>query len=78
MIVYSDNKSSIEITHDGYKNNSKHYDTLLLYVQDFINRKEVILEKINTKDNFIDLFSKFCDNTAFYRHFNNLNLQKLE
>lgn len=65
LIIKSDNSSAIEISKAGFKNNSKHYNTVLLYVKDFIERNEVKVIKVNSSENIADWFTKFVSHSQF-------------
>lgn len=62
-----DNKSAMMIAENlGSKKNSKHYSTTLLFINDNIKRKEVVMEYVPTAENVADLYTKFVVNPAFY------------
>ena len=60
-----DNKSALDISEDGFKKNSRHYDVSLLFVKDFIQRNVVKLSKVHTTQNLADMFTKFPDYNIF-------------
>jgi hypothetical protein len=63
--LYCDNSSSIDISNNGLKKNSKHYANALLYIKDFMIRQEIDISKISSKDNLADLFTKFTSHSVF-------------
>jgi len=73
--MYVDNKSSKRIADQSVKRKSKHYPVALLFVNDFIERKELKLHKINSDQNVADLNTKFVTNPLFYRYIDLLNFE---
>ena len=67
--LLNDNKSAIDIGEHGFKKNSKHYDTCLLWVKDKLERNAISLSKVVSNQNLADLFTKFpyYDNFSFFK-----------
>lgn len=61
----NDNRSAIDIGENGFKKNSKHYDTCLLWVKDQIDRNAITLGKVSSTHNLADLFTKFPNYESF-------------
>ena len=66
MMIYSDNQSSINIATEGLKKNSKHYNTNLLMIKDYVERNEVVLKQVQGRINIADVMTKFVDHNTFY------------
>lgn len=62
--LFCDNRA-IEISVEGLKKNSKHYNTNLLFLRDYIKRGEIHLERINSSENLADICTKFVGHTQF-------------
>lgn len=69
-----DNKSAIEIVkpleelrdrESTSKKNPRHYDLALLYVRDFLERKECELDHVPANKNVADIMTKFVDHAQF-------------
>ena len=73
--VYCDNQSALDISKEGLKKNSKHYNLSLLFVQDYLERGELNLDKVLGAENVADLMTKFVDHSTFYKHFFKLRMQ---
>lgn len=70
--MFCDSKSAISIASDGFKSNSKHYSKSLLYVNDYVKRNEVHIEKVNSSANLADVMTKFLDHNQFKVIFDSL------
>lgn len=57
--LYCDNQSTVNISHDGFKRGSRHYNICLLYIKDYIDSGRAELGKIATTKNIADVFTKF-------------------
>ena len=57
--VYCDSQSAIHLTKDQmYHERTKHIDVKYHFIRDTIAEKKVLIQKINTKDNPADMFTK--------------------
>lgn len=57
--IYCDNAAAIELSKNPvYKFNTKHIDIKYHYVREVIKNKEIVLEKIDTKENLADIMTK--------------------
>lgn len=66
--LYCDNSATLLIAREGLKKNSSHYDLTLLYIQDFLDRNELILNKTGMQDNVADIMTKFVTHQVFNNH----------
>ena len=69
--IFADNKGSKYIAERSVGSGSKHYQLSVLYINDFIERKEVTIQAVKSEDNVADLFTKFVSNKLFY-HFRSM------
>ena len=57
--IYCDSQSAIYLTKDQmYHERTKHIDVKYHFIRDIIADKKVLIQKINTKDNPADMFTK--------------------
>ena len=61
--MYTDSKTAGMIADEGFKQNSKHYDRSLLFVQEYLRLKQVDVHKVAGKRNPADLLTKFVTST---------------
>lgn len=61
-----DNKAAKLIAEQSVGRNSRHYQLQLLFVLDYIERKEVELKYVQSQDNWPDLYTKLVSNATFY------------
>ena len=78
IMVYCDKKSTSDISAEGLKKNSKHYSLQLLYINDFIERKEAVTKSISGRSNVADMLTKFQDYDCFKNQFQYLCLKKTQ
>lgn len=60
-----DNRSTLDISENGFKKHSRHYNVCLLYVKDFLDRNEIRLDKVHSAKNIADLFTKYPEYCNF-------------
>lgn len=75
ITLLCDNKSTINISKEGLKKNSKHYSKKLLYVLDFIERKECVVKYVPTKSNVADILTKIPNHNNLANFINNCNMK---
>ena len=66
LTMYEDNQACIYLSRNpGDFAKSKHIDTRYHFVREQVEQKTIILEKISTKDNLADVFTKPLDRKQF-------------
>jgi hypothetical protein len=67
-IIYEDNQSALYLANNPlHKERTKHINIRYHFVRERIQSFEIVVEKVDTKFNVADLFTKPVDNTTFYR-----------
>jgi len=66
--IFEDNQSALYLANNPlHKERTKHINIRYHFVRERIQSHEVVVEKVDTKFNIADLFTKPVDNTTFYR-----------
>nr|GEW90171.1 retrovirus-related Pol polyprotein from transposon TNT 1-94 [Tanacetum cinerariifolium] len=66
LVVYCDNRSVVHLTKNNkFHSKTKHIEVRHYFVQDIVEKREVIVDKIHTKDNPADMLTKFLTSTKF-------------
>jgi hypothetical protein len=68
-VIFQDNESTIQIATNGMSSNHrvKHLETIDLFIYDKVEKKKVIIKKLNTKDMLADFFTKALGGQEFRR-----------
>ena len=76
--IYCDSQSAIHLTKDQmYHERTKHIDVKYHFIRDIIADKRVLVQKINTKDNAADMFTKALPVYKFKQCLNLIGVSKL-
>ena len=77
FIVFCDNQSAIESTRNPtHHAQRKHIDIKLCYVREYVQKKLLQLEYINTLNQVADVFTKPLDTTKFNKFKHCLNIKR--
>ena len=64
--IFIDNTAAISVTNNPVKHSkTKHIDIRHHFIRDCAEKKLIVLEKVDTLDNFADLFTKAFDRSRF-------------
>jgi hypothetical protein len=73
IIISGDNQGSLYIgDHATSHGRTKHIDIHAFFIREHVNKKEVILEYVNTKDQLADILTKCTKKIVFTRLINQL------
>ena len=74
MVMYADNQSAKVIAETKLGPSSRHYDVALLYIEDFVVRKQLTIIHVKSCENLADLYTKLVANSLFYHFRDMLNV----
>ena len=68
MRIYDIHSAIFLAKNPAYHSKMKHIDVQYHFVRDMVERKKVLLEKVDTSDNFVDYLKKYIstDNFSFF------------
>ncbi len=73
IVISGDNQGSLYIgDHSTSHGRTKHIDIQTFFIREHVNKKEVILEYVNTKDQLADILTKCTKKIVFTRLINQL------
>ena len=75
IIVHYDSQSAIHLTKDYiYRERTKHIDVRYHFIHDVISQGDILVKKIDTEDNSINMMTKFLPLTKFKECMNLIGL----
>ena len=69
IIVYSDNKGSVDLINEwSVRGGTKHIDVRIMFLRELKEELIIRVQRISTKDNMSDIFTKNVDKATFEKH----------
>ena len=67
-VMYEDNQSALHLANNPiHKERTKHINIRYHFIRERVQLRELVIEKVDTKFNIADLFTKPVDNTTYSR-----------